>query len=311
MEEIGRRLRATRVAKGITLEEVEEETRIRKKYVEALESGRTVLIPGEVYVKGFLRTYGNFLGLDGEALVEEYKAHKSQPAEEPEPEAHVASAEPKRQTPVAETPRPSTNERAEETPRPPAFVQTPRRSGQAAQRDRHGRRTRGQSAGIYALRRVFVALVIVLPLAGAGYWLLNRPAAAPKPPPSTAEPNTPPVQQEPEQPVVEPEPEPEPEPVKPTVTMKGPDGNQVGFAVTAGSVKLRMEGFREGFPWMEWTVDDKVVFSGKPKGPIEYEGKKIVINVGYLSGVDLVVNDQRFPEPLEGGNYWITVTGQP
>ncbi|HLN64397.1 MAG TPA: helix-turn-helix transcriptional regulator, partial [Symbiobacteriaceae bacterium] len=73
MEEIGRRLRAAREARELTLQVVEDETKIRRKYIEALESGRVADLPGDAYVKGFLRTYGNYLGLDGTALVEEYK----------------------------------------------------------------------------------------------------------------------------------------------------------------------------------------------------------------------------------------------
>lgn len=78
MEEIGRRLRAAREAKGITLEQAEEDTKIRRKYLQALEAGREVDIPGEVYLKGFLRSYGNYLGLNGTALVDEYKRLKLQ-----------------------------------------------------------------------------------------------------------------------------------------------------------------------------------------------------------------------------------------
>lgn len=56
----------------IPLETVEQETKIRKKYIIALEEESFDVIPGKVYVRGFLRNYARFLGLDGEYLVEQY-----------------------------------------------------------------------------------------------------------------------------------------------------------------------------------------------------------------------------------------------
>lgn len=76
VKEIGERLRSAREAKGLSMREVQAETKIRQKYLEALENGDEASIPGEVYVKGFLRSYANHLGLDGHALVEQYKALK-------------------------------------------------------------------------------------------------------------------------------------------------------------------------------------------------------------------------------------------
>jgi len=73
LEPIGRRLRAAREVRGVTLEDVEAGTHIRRVYLGAIEAGRARDVPGEVFLKGFLRTYANHLGLDGPALVEEYK----------------------------------------------------------------------------------------------------------------------------------------------------------------------------------------------------------------------------------------------
>lgn len=82
MKDIGRQLRAKRDELGLTLEQIQAETKIRRRYLEALETGNEDLIPGEVYVKGFLRFYANFLGLDGQALVKEYNAAKETQAAE-------------------------------------------------------------------------------------------------------------------------------------------------------------------------------------------------------------------------------------
>ena len=74
MSDIGTVLRTAREEKQITLETVEKDTSIRKAYLEAVETNAFSVIPGEVFVKGIIRTYGNYLGLDGLQLVEEYKA---------------------------------------------------------------------------------------------------------------------------------------------------------------------------------------------------------------------------------------------
>lgn len=76
LKDIGRRLEGRRRELGLSVEQVQAETKIRRRYLEALEAGREDLIPGEVYVKGFLRFYANFLGLDGSDLVAEYSRRK-------------------------------------------------------------------------------------------------------------------------------------------------------------------------------------------------------------------------------------------
>lgn len=74
MAEIGETLRERRMAMKIDVQEVEEETKIRAKYLRALENEEYELLPGNAYVKSFLRTYADFLGLDSRALVDAYRA---------------------------------------------------------------------------------------------------------------------------------------------------------------------------------------------------------------------------------------------
>ena len=60
-------------------------TKIRAKYLRALENEEWDLLPGPTFVKSFLRTYAHALGLDGKALVEEYRLNYERPSEPPEP----------------------------------------------------------------------------------------------------------------------------------------------------------------------------------------------------------------------------------
>lgn len=69
---IGEMLRTARLDAGVELEEVERTIRIRSRYLAALENEEWGVLPGEAYVRGFLHTYGDYLGLDGGALVDEY-----------------------------------------------------------------------------------------------------------------------------------------------------------------------------------------------------------------------------------------------
>ncbi|HCJ78887.1 MAG TPA: DUF4115 domain-containing protein, partial [Desulfotomaculum sp.] len=78
--EIGHVLKRTRVEKNLSLAQAEEETKIRQKYLVALENENFNVIPGRVYVKGFLRNYARYLGLNAEELVWWYE--KQYPSEE-------------------------------------------------------------------------------------------------------------------------------------------------------------------------------------------------------------------------------------
>lgn len=74
MFEIGNSLREARLRQAIDFPRAETETRIRSKYLQALESERFEVLPGETYVKGFLRTYAEYLGLDGQLYVDEFNS---------------------------------------------------------------------------------------------------------------------------------------------------------------------------------------------------------------------------------------------
>lgn len=65
----------------IDVSEIEAKTKIRAKYLRALENEEWGLLPGPTFVKSFLRTYAQALGLDGKALVEEYRLHHERPSE--------------------------------------------------------------------------------------------------------------------------------------------------------------------------------------------------------------------------------------
>ncbi len=73
MPEIGATLREARMRQRIDISDVEAQTKIRAKYLRALENEEWDLLPGPTFVKTFLRTYAESLGLDARLLLEEYK----------------------------------------------------------------------------------------------------------------------------------------------------------------------------------------------------------------------------------------------
>lgn len=73
MTTVGELLRAEREKKGLSIKEIENAISIRALYINAIEEGNYTLIPGEVYLKGFIRNYANYLGLNGQEMVNSYR----------------------------------------------------------------------------------------------------------------------------------------------------------------------------------------------------------------------------------------------
>src|ERR1041384_7830400 len=80
MPEIGETLRETRRRRRLDMTEVEAATKIRAKYLRALENEEWDLLPGPTFVKTFLRTYAEYLDLDPRLLVEEYRQRYERPS---------------------------------------------------------------------------------------------------------------------------------------------------------------------------------------------------------------------------------------
>src|SRR5204862_51990 len=72
MFEIGSSLREARLRQGLDFPELEQATKIRGKYLHALEEEQFDVLPAQTYVKGFLRSYADYLGLDGQLYVDEF-----------------------------------------------------------------------------------------------------------------------------------------------------------------------------------------------------------------------------------------------
>ncbi len=107
MADIGPTLREARIRARIDMSEVETRTKIRAKYLRAIENEEWDRLPGPVYVKSFLRTYGDYLGLDSRMLVEEFKHRYERPSNHEAP------------PPIASYPRERERDRSPRGPRGP------------------------------------------------------------------------------------------------------------------------------------------------------------------------------------------------
>jgi cytoskeleton protein RodZ len=95
--EIGNSLREARVRQQLELSEVELATKIRARYLRALEEENFEALPAQTYVKGFLRTYADYLGLDGQLYVDEFNSRYGEGEEPHEPVVARRSSNVRRQ----------------------------------------------------------------------------------------------------------------------------------------------------------------------------------------------------------------------
>jgi hypothetical protein len=99
--QIGTSLREARMRQGLELVDAESATKIRTRYLQALEEERFDTLPSPTYVKGFLRSYAEFLGLDGQLYVDEFNSRYVAGDDElrpPVPRRSTASPRPHRGT---------------------------------------------------------------------------------------------------------------------------------------------------------------------------------------------------------------------
>lgn len=130
MSGIGEQLRKAREAKGLSISDIEKATKIQSRYLEAIENNDFDKLPGDFYVRAFIRQYAQIVGLDGKELLSQYQGEVanevtsdvSQPEESPAQEVHEEAheEEPAPAKPVENKParvsasRPAKREVAEE-----------------------------------------------------------------------------------------------------------------------------------------------------------------------------------------------------
>lgn len=82
MADIGDKLKSAREAKGLSIQDIEKATKIQSRYLEAIENNEFDKLPGDFYVRAFIRQYAQVVGLDGKELLSDY--HEDIPESKPD-----------------------------------------------------------------------------------------------------------------------------------------------------------------------------------------------------------------------------------
>ncbi|QVI35434.1 XRE family transcriptional regulator [Lacticaseibacillus chiayiensis] len=88
MDEIGQKLRDARIEKGYTIDDLQQITKIQKRYLIAIEEGHFDALPGDFYVRAFIKQYADTVGLDGDELLTQFQ----QDIPEPQPKEYAAQS---------------------------------------------------------------------------------------------------------------------------------------------------------------------------------------------------------------------------
>ena len=173
---LGTTLRDERERQKLSVNDIEQGTSIRALYIEAIENGEYDKLPGEVYTRGFIKNYANFLGLDGDAFAKQFTAelHGAPPA--PPVEEKPAAQPVVESQPVVET-------------KPAKSAQPAKKSSKVVGE------VRGENRGSSGIL-IVAAVVLIAALAGGAWAFLSGDSevADNKPPAQTQPVQTQPAQ---------------------------------------------------------------------------------------------------------------------
>lgn len=317
--ELGSRVRARREELGLSVQQVSEKTKIRSKYLIAVEEGDDSVSPGRTYFRAFLKTYASFLGLDGSALSAEYRdivteAETAQPGRpresrprpqdtaRPAPQQGVKTGQGTVTAPSPDAQRPSRTPAAVSHTTPGQdFLAAAPPSTYSAPRPRR-RRTPGErrrkGGAIWALLAIAV-------IAAAAYYMVEIRPNSPLDPETIGgrEPSEPtggePVPgADPEQDPGDPGDDPIAEPPKPIVTREDPNQEKTVWSVdrTPIEMELRLHEESDSYCWVSVYVDGEYSFERTlaPGEVVSVTGdSEISIRAGKPWVMDIVINGQE------------------
>lgn len=256
---LGDLLRETREQKKLSLEDVEQGTNIRKLYIKSIEDGDYDKLPGEVFLKGFIKTYGKFLGLNSLELIEQYKKEKNASTSEKE----VEPTNQVQEQPVSPAQPPKVEEKITEKTAKPTKEKNIPKIDSFASNQAYLQPTKSNSK-----KNIFLVIIILIVIiGGAVFFLSSQDTSDTKAPVHTTQQES---TQQPEQQAQQPAP-------APVVN---------GAEVTAV--------FNEDC-WTEVKVDGNVVLSETVKkgSNLNWKGNnQIDITVGNAGAIDITFNNQ-------------------
>ncbi|MGE5578613.1 MAG: RodZ domain-containing protein [Bacillota bacterium] len=321
LREMGSEIRARRESLGLSVEDASNKTRLRAKYLLAVEEGNDAEAPGTTYFRAFLKTYATFLGLDGSAYsmayqkaLEERDAPQPKGKPKPQPSAPAKPAD----RPVGAAPEPKVAPDAVPPPSlvssaPPApqllTAQVSRPAGPKEKKTPQRRAPRQpRKSGSSA---IWVFLLVFALAAGAYVVYTLQNSRPPEPPVAvTPDPETDPEPAEPT--VTEP-----PEPPAPTVVRTEVNPEAVTFTVGETPLELTMKTgeSEDSFCWVRVQADGELLFE-KTMAPGQEEkitaDSEIIIRAGKPWVLTLMINgEDQGPAGEFGPVKDITITAAP
>lgn len=300
LEQIGNLLRQRREELGLDMHDAQKATKIRLRYLEALERGDDSIMPGYVYTRGFLRSYALYLDLDASQILDAY-AHWKETA--PPPPTNDLDRIRRRTSPGESPPG--------------------RRRGRVRIRRRRSSddiRLPKPLPGTGGMGRRIGAIVLLILLVAGAYMGISKlytaardglptfldrwVGSSPEPPSENGlpgddngDPNA-----EPEEPPEKPEPEPEPEPPAPAVTRTDTGSGPVVYEVSDSHLAITLD--VTGRCWLRIEVDGELAFEGtlEPGDKAEYTGLETIwMRAGNPAGINLTVNGEDMGVPTPTG----------
>jgi len=278
-ETLGSELREARQGRELSLDQVEQQLRIRAKFLEALEQGNYAALPSAVQARGFLRNYARFLGLDPELMVSRYDEALQggrRRGRRSEPKRQTQTPPPVNAPPGAATPARRTQPMQTITPTafPPAMT-VPR-----AERPPRPSWLRTLAIGVVVL--ALLAVVLVIGSQRLQVFLSQNNFTNPilNPQPATASPTSAPAVVTQDATAA---------PVRPTPL---PNPNTPAAPVPSGPVAVQLKIVER--TWLRVIVDGEVKYMGSapPETVMQYQGNSIQLRVANAVGVHAVVNGQ-------------------
>lgn len=270
---VGDKLRAEREKQNLTVKDIEKGTSIRALYIECIEKGDYEQLPGEVYTKGFIRNYANYLKLNATELVREFvtERHPEKAAAAPAASQKEQASKVRETAAAAAQPAAAEEKKASaETKAAPSPAAAPRKAPQrpaAPARQEHKARKAAPaqrpfsapSSGSNRGKFIILAVVLVVVVGVAAYLLGSSSSETPAPAPQQAQ----------QQQAAEPQ--------------KTYDGVEVTGKFSDDC-------------WIEVKADGKVVYEGtlKKGDSMDWKGQEnVTVRAGNAGAVEFTVNGKE------------------
>lgn len=286
MGHLGELLHQRQESLGLTLTDLQDRTKIREKYIKAILQGNYDLIPGEVYLRGFIRSIASELGIDPGEAMQAFYLDQGRASSEP-PETSSTLAAPTQGEPATYAQEPVRSDtRVQKQARPVVPV------NRTAAKPASLRKQRRQKSSTPVL--VLISLLVLLG-AGAWYWAtyLRTPVEQPPVDPPIVDQNPPPE--------VEP-----PEPPEPTVsvTLTNPGEENLSYLVKPGPLTVTLTTTELGRCWVGVVTDEGTANATNRQYTLGYRSadygqsltveadQQIKIRVGYPLVLNVEINGE-------------------